>query len=99
MPRWVCQRTDRPKQLDYRARPAMRHYQWQRIRMRGLHVDEMDVHALDFRAELRQRIESRFAGAPVVLIRPVAGKFLKRRQLDALRPIADELLAGPAGSL
>ena len=34
--------------------------------------------------------------APVVLGRPIAGEFLYRGQLHALRPVIDELLAGPA---
>src|SRR5262249_15591661 len=43
------------------------------------------------------RVQPRLAPAPVVLSRPVAGKRLDRRELHALRPVGDELLAGPAG--
>ena len=59
-------------------------------------VDEVDLHAVDLGRELRQRVQLRLGLAPVVLGRPVAGERLKRRQLHALRPIVDELLAGPA---
>ena len=37
--------------------------------------------------------------AEVVVGRPVAGELLHRRQLDALRPVFYELLAGPARRL
>jgi hypothetical protein len=59
-------------------------------------VDEVDVHAVDLGRELRQRVEPFFDPPEVVLARPVLRERLERRQLDALRPIVDELLAGPA---
>ena len=59
-------------------------------------MDEVDLHPVDLGRELRQRVQSRLALAPVVLGRPVAGELLQRRQLHALRPILDELLGGPA---
>ena len=37
--------------------------------------------------------------AEVVVARPVARELLERRQLDALRPVVDELLGGPVASL
>ena len=59
-------------------------------------VDEVDLHPVDLCPELRQRVQSRLALAPVVVARPVAGQLLQRRQLHALRSIRDQLLAGPA---
>ena len=59
-------------------------------------MDEVDVHTVDLRRELRQRVQSRLARPPVVLGRPVAGELLDRRQLHALRPIGDEFLARKA---
>jgi hypothetical protein len=59
-------------------------------------VDKVDVDPVDLGDELRQRVQSRLALAPVVIRRPVARELLHRRQLHALRPIFDELLAGPA---
>jgi hypothetical protein len=92
----VGERADDPEQLDHRARPAVRDDQRQRVLVRRLDVDEVDGHPIDPRLELRQRVQSRLARAPVVIGRPVAGEFLDRRQLHALRPIGDELLAGRA---
>jgi hypothetical protein len=59
-------------------------------------VDEVDLDPVDLGRELRKRVELRFGLAPVVVGLPVARQLLQRRQLDALRPIWDELLAGPA---
>src|SRR5215203_5758303 len=45
---------------------------------------------------MRQRVQLRLRLAPVVIGLPVAGELLQRLQLHTLRPICDELLAGPA---
>ena len=92
----VGQGTDGLEQLDDRAGPAVRHDQRQRVLMPGPDVDEVDLHPVDLGRELRQRVQSCLALAPVVLGRPVAGELPQRRQLHALRPILDELLGGPA---
>jgi hypothetical protein len=62
-------------------------------------VDEVDVHAVDLRGELWERVELRFRLAPVVVRDPVARELFHRRELDALRPVVDELLGGPARGL
>jgi hypothetical protein len=77
----------------------MRHDQRQRILVPRLDVDEVDVHPIDLRRELRQRVQSRLALAPVVLGRPVAGELLHRGELHALRAIVDELLRRQARRL
>jgi hypothetical protein len=59
-------------------------------------VDEVDVDPVDLGRELGERVELRLGLAPVVVGLPVARERLERRQLHALRPIFDELLAGPA---
>jgi hypothetical protein len=59
-------------------------------------VDEVDVHPVDAGHKLRQRVQLRLALAPVIVGRPVAGEFLDRGQLHALRPVADQLFAGQA---
>ena len=92
----VGQGTDGLEQLDDRAGPAMRHDQRQRILVLRAHVDEVDVHAVDLRHELREGIQLGLGLPPVVLGRPVAGELLDRRELHALRPILDELLGGQA---
>ena len=92
----VGERADRLEQLDDRAGPAVRHDQRQRVLVPRPHVDEVDAGAVDLGRELRQRVQPRLAPAPVVVGRPVARQRLQRRQLHALRPICDQLLAGPA---
>jgi hypothetical protein len=92
----VGERPDGLEQLDDRAGPPVRHDQRQRVLVRRLHVDEVDVHAVDLGLELRQRVQSSLAPAPVVIGRPVARERLHRRQLHTLRPIRDEFPAGPA---
>src|SRR5688500_14107757 len=77
----------------------MRHDQRQRLLVPRLDVDEVDVDPVDLGRELRQRVQSRLALAPVVLGRPVAGERLDRRQLHTLGPIWDELSGGPARRL
>ena len=87
------------EQFDDRARPAVRHDQRQRVLVRRLHVDEVDVQPVDLGLELRQRVQSRFAPAPVVFGRPVAGEFLRRGQLHTLGPIGDEFLGRPTSRI
>ena len=74
----------------------MRHDQRQRVLVLGRDVNEVDVHAVDLGRELRQRVQLRLGLAPVVLGFPVTGELLDRRQLNALGPICDQLLGGPA---
>ena len=95
----VGQRADGVQQLDDRAGPAMRHDQRQRVLMPRPDVDEVDLDPVDLGRELRQRVQSRLAPAPVVLGRPVAGERLQRRQLHALRAVGDELFRRPARRL
>jgi hypothetical protein len=92
----VGERPDGAEQLDDRAGPAVRHDQRQRVRVRRLHVKEVDVHLVDLGRELRQRVQLRLDPPEVVVGRPVAGELLHRRQLHALRPIGDQLPGGPA---
>ena len=92
----VGQRADGLEQLDDGAGPAVGHDQRQRVLVLRAHVDEVDLDPVDLGLELRQRVQLRLACAPVVLRLPEAGERLGRRQLDALRPIVDELPGGPA---
>ena len=95
----VGERADGLEQLDDRAGPAVRHDQRQRVLVRRADVNEVDVHTVDRGRELRQRVQSRLARAPVVIARPVARKRLHRGQLHALRPIIDQLCGRPARRL
>ena len=92
----VGQGADGLEQLHDRAGPPVRHDQRQRIFVPRLHVDEVDPDAVDVRGELRQRVQPLLAAPPVVVRRPVPGELLDGRQLDTLRPIVDQLLAGQA---
>ena len=91
----VRQRADGVDHLDHGAGPAVGHDQRQRVLVLGPDVDEVDVHAVDLGDELRQRVQPRLDPPEVVLRRPVARELLNRRQLHALRPILNELLARP----
>jgi hypothetical protein len=57
---------------------------------------KVDVQPVDPGGELLERVQFRLALPPVVIGRPVAGQFLQRRQLHALRPVGDEFLGRPA---
>ena len=92
----IGERADGVDHLDDRAGPAVRHDQRQRVRVRGLHVDEVDVHAVDLGLELRQRVQLRLAPAPVVVAHPVPSQRLHRRQLYALGTVRHRLLGRPA---
>ena len=61
----VGERTDGLEQLDDRARPSVRDDQRQRVLVRGLDVDEVEVHRVDLGLELREGVQSRLTRAPV----------------------------------
>jgi hypothetical protein len=60
-------------------------------------VDEMNVQSIDLGNEIRYGVQSRFNFTPVIFCRPVAGEFLDRRELHALRCIRDSLSVRPLG--
>src|SRR5689334_12441156 len=93
----VRERADRLEELNDRTGPSVRHDQWQRVLVLRLHVDEMDVDSVDRGEELRERVQSRLAAPPVVVIRPVARELFDRGELNALRAVVDEFTAGQAG--
>ena len=64
--------------------------------MRRLHVDEVDVHAVDLGHELRERVQASLDAMEVVFRGPKAGERLQRGELHSLRAIVDKLLGGPA---
>jgi hypothetical protein len=57
-------------------------------------MNEVNVDTIDLGDELRERVQSRLAFAPVVL-RPVPRKLLNRGELDALGRIVDDFAVGP----
>ena len=68
----------------------------QRILFFRTDVNEMDVQPVDIRDELRIAFELRLDLAPVVLLHPIAGDLLHRRERHALLEIGDGLPFGPA---
>ena len=92
----VGERADDVQHLDDRARPAVRDDHRQRVLVRRPDVDEVDVEAVDLGQELREGVQPRLEPAEVVVVAPVAGELLHRRQLHALRRVGDGLLLGPA---
>src|SRR5690348_9978525 len=66
------------------------------VRVSRLHVDEMDVEAVDVRDEVRIAEDSSFNLPPVMLICPIVSELPDRRELHALRGVIDQLAAGPS---
>ncbi len=92
----VGQRADDVEHLDDRAGPAVRDDQRQRVRVRRLGLDEVDVEAVDLGQELRERVQPRRQPSEVVVIGPVASELPGRREGHALGQVGDRLLLGPA---
>ena len=80
----VGERLDDLQLLDGGARPPVRHDKRQRVRVRGAHVNEVDVHPVDLGDEVRQRDEALLELAPVVTPRPIVGQCLNRVELHTL---------------
>src|ERR1700674_5611848 len=95
MYRRVGQRAYDVQHLDDRARPAVCDDERQRVLMRRLDLDEVDVEAVDLRDELRQRVQPRLEPPEVVLGAPVGHELLHRRELHALCLVRDGLPFGP----
>src|SRR3712207_8623612 len=58
------------------------------------HIDEVDVHPVDRRHELRQRVELRLPAAPVLVGRPVVRECLHLRELHALLAVGHQFPGG-----
>src|SRR5918998_908275 len=95
MRRGIDKRIDDLQLLDDRAGPAVRDYERQRVFVLRTNVDEVDVQTVDLGRELRQRVQSRLAPAPVVIRLPVAREFPNRGELHTLGLVRDGLLFGP----
>src|SRR6185437_4951226 len=75
----------------------MRDDDGQRIGMLRANLNEVNVKPVDFRDELRQRIQLLFYFPPVVTRVPVTRESLHRHELHALRWVLDCLALGPSG--
>src|SRR5918994_923732 len=89
--------TDQVQQLEDRSGPAMGHDQRQRIRLGRPYVDEVDVHSVDGRQELRQGIEPGLGPAPIVGGLPVFHECPQPMGWDALRAVGHRLTVRPTG--
>src|SRR6185437_17044954 len=85
----ICQRLYDLHLLNDRAWPSMRHYYGQSVLMFRTDVNEVNVEPIDLSDEVRHSFQFRFPFAPVIITAPVACEFLHRRELHALRCIAD----------
>ncbi len=94
---WVGQRPDDLVELDNRAGPAVGQHQRGRVEMRGADMQEVDVQPVDRGQELREVVQPRVGGRPVVVLKPVPAQFLEVGQRRALRPVAHSLRVRPPG--
>src|SRR5579871_4748212 len=94
----IAERPDDVAELDDRARPAMRQDQRECAGFRGTDVQEMDVRAIDGGRELRERVQPRLLGTPVVAAAPVGGQLLHIVQRDAILPTNAGQFIRPAGA-
>src|SRR5256885_13122793 len=63
--------TDGPEEFEHRARPAVRDEHRHGVLFLRLDLNEMNVHAVDVRHELRQRIQRQLCLTPDVTAAPV----------------------------
>ena len=93
---WIRERFDHLLEFDDRSGPAVSHDEGLSVRLRGLHVNEVNVEPVQVSHELREAVELRFAVAPIVFLAPVLADFLNVSERDPLRPVFDGLFVGPA---
>src|SRR5262249_41867195 len=74
---WIRKRAYGLELLDDGSRPTVRDDQRQRIRMARAQMDEVNVHPVDGRNELRKGVEPRFYLSPVVAGAPVPDECLE----------------------
>ena len=95
MRRGIGESIDDLQLLDDRAGPAVIDDERQRVFMLRTNVNEVNVEPVDLGDELREGVQVRLDGAPVVVRHPVARELLDHGQRHALRLIRDGLLLGP----
>jgi len=84
------------EELDDRAGPAVGQEQRWRVRRRGANVQEVQALSLELCRELREVIEARLLGPPVVLVPPVVGERPQVAELHPALPAHPGQLVGPA---
>jgi hypothetical protein len=93
--RGVDKRVDELQLLDDRPRPSVVDDERQRVFVLGTNVDEVNVEPVELGDELREGVQLRLTGAPVVVRHPIAGQLLDHGQRHALGLIGDGLFLGP----
>src|ERR1039457_7593971 len=73
----IRQWPDDLQELDNRSGPAVGHNEWKGSGVVRADVDEMNANAIDLGPKLRQGIEARLGGPPVVVLRPITTKLLQ----------------------
>ena len=93
----VGERADDLQLLDDRAGPAVGDDHGQRARVRGPHMDEVDVESVDVGDELRQLVQACLARRASRAATQRSASALSDVELHALRGVVDDLALGPAG--
>ena len=93
----VGQRTDDVHELHDGGGPAVGEDHRRRVHFRRADVQEVHLRAIDVGEELRELVEPRLGGAPVVARAPVLGQFLEIAERHAAAPAGAGHLVGPAG--
>ena len=90
------QRFDDVEEFEHRPRPAVGQDQRARGGIGRPDMEEMDVEPVDRREIIGQRIQPRLDAAPVIVVAPIGRQFLRIGERDALIPVVDRFLLGPA---
>ena len=93
--RGIGQSIDDLQLLDDRPGPTVIDDERQRVLVLRTDVDEVDVQPVDLGDELREGVQLRLDGAPVVVRHPVARELLDHGERHTLGGIGDGLLLGP----
>ena len=93
----VGERADDLAELHDGAGPAVGHDERPRARLRRRDMEEVNIHPVDLRPELRDPVEACLARAPVVVLLPVVAQVAQVGQRHALGPVVHRLRLRPAG--
>src|SRR5271169_4160633 len=96
--RGIGKRLDHLVKLHDGTWPAMGDHQRERVLMRRLLVDEMDVQPVDLGDELIKAVERGLTRPPVVCVGPVVGQVAGVIQGNALAPVVHAFGFRPPGS-
>src|SRR4029077_4496736 len=92
------QRSNDLQELDDRARPSMRQYDWQGILVLRSDVNEVNPETVNLAAKLWKPIQCAFNPTPIVVGAPVFSERLCFGQRYTLGPVRYRFLVRPASS-